>query len=265
MALNQTAPTEKTRMSFDFASYRSSPREQARITDLLNLLPSHLDSILEIGARDGFISRLLAKHSRHVTALDLEKPNIDHPDIECVKGDATALSFSDASFDLVICSEVLEHIPSAMLEDACKELSRVAKDYVLVGVPYRQDIRMGRTTCNHCGGKNPPWGHINSFDETRLGRLFPELAMQRVSFVGVADKGTNFLACYLMDLAGNPYGTYSQEEACIYCGVRLEPPPPRSFVQKVLTRLAFYLTKLGQRFERPHANWIHVLFEKPHP
>jgi hypothetical protein len=250
-------------MSFDFTSYRNSPREQARITDLINLLPNHLDSILEIGARDGFISRLLTSHSRYVTALDLERPSIDHPNIRCAKGDVTALNFPDASFDLVLCSEVLEHIPPAQLEKACKELARVAKRHVLVGVPYRQDIRMGRTTCNHCGGKNPPWGHVNSFDEVRLARLFPELSMQAISFVEIADKGTNFLACHLMDLAGNPYGTYSQEETCIHCGARIQPPPPRGFVQKALTRLAFYLTKLGQLFERPHANWVHILFDKP--
>ncbi|MGZ8215954.1 class I SAM-dependent methyltransferase [Methylomagnum sp.] len=252
-------------MSFDLAQYRNSQRERDRIADLLSLLPSALDSVLEIGARDGFISKLLTRHFKQVTALDLEKPLIADPAVQCVKGDATGLEFPDASFDLVFCSEVLEHIPEPLLQNACGELTRVAKHYVLVGVPHRQDIRMGRTTCYSCGGKNPPWGHVNSFDETRLKKLFPDLMVEKISFVGTAEGGTNFLACQLMDLAGNPYGTYDQEETCIHCGAQLKNPPPRTFMQKVFTKLAVYATSLSRRFEKGHANWVHILFKKPHP
>ena len=42
-----------------------------------------------------------------------------------VQGDALALPFSDDSFDHVICSEVLEHIPDDL--DAMRELTRVLK------------------------------------------------------------------------------------------------------------------------------------------
>jgi hypothetical protein len=70
------------------------------------------------------------------------------------------LGFADDFFDFVLCAEVLEHIPTASLSRACSELGRVSKHYVLIGVPYRQDIRVGRTTCWSCRKKNPPWGHI---------------------------------------------------------------------------------------------------------
>ncbi len=100
---------------------------------------------LDVGARDGFISRLLAGHFPFVTALDLELPSIDHERVQSVKGNIAALDFPDASFDLVFCAEVLEHIPKDLLGTACRELARVSKEYVLIGVPYKQDIRVGRT------------------------------------------------------------------------------------------------------------------------
>ncbi|TFW30708.1 class I SAM-dependent methyltransferase [Massilia horti] len=226
------------------------------------MLPPRLRHALDIGTRDGYIARLLAERADMVTALDLELPRIDHPRIRCVKGDATALQFSDGAFDVVFCAEVLEHIPSHLLEAACAELSRVAQDYVLIGVPYRQDLRTDRTTCQHCGQTNPPWGHVNSFDEARLARLFPQCGMERIEFVGATREGTNFLSALLMDAAGNPYGTYEQDEPCVHCGADLGGPPARTIGSRVLARAATSVRKLQQPFVKERPRWIHVLFRK---
>lgn len=217
---------------------------------------------LDVGARDGFISRLLAGHFPFVTALDLELPSIDHERVQSVKGNIAALDFPDASFDLVFCAEVLEHIPKDLLGTACREMARVSKEYVLIGVPYKQDIRVGRTTCGCCGKVNPPWGHVNTFDEDQLSRLFPGFSLFKESFVGQTSSRTNALSCALMDVAGNPYGTYSQEEPCVHCGKKLTGPPKRTFLQKVATKAAFLGVKAQSLFVRPQPNWIHRLIKK---
>ncbi|MHB1198219.1 MAG: class I SAM-dependent methyltransferase [Polaromonas sp.] len=246
----------------DLTEYRNSASEKARLSDLMSLLPEEGSAVLDVGARDGFISRLLADHFSTVTALDLEQPLIEHERIQCVKGDITALGFADASFNLVFCAEVLEHIPTHLLVTACRELARVSRDYVLIGVPYKQDIRVNRTTCGNCGKVNPPWGHVNRFDENRLAELFPGFTVAKQSFVGETDAQTNPLSCALMDMAGNPYGTYSQEEPCIHCGASLTPPPERKLWQKVLTKVAFTTTRVQKLFLAPHPNWIHLLLRR---
>ena len=246
----------------DLTEYRSSASERKRVADLMRLLPGNLDSVLDIGARDGFISKLLAGHFHNVTALDLEEPRIDDERIRCMKGDVTSLNFPDASFDLVFCAEVIEHIPSRTLVRACGELSRVAREYLLIGVPYKQDLRVGRLTCHACGKKNPPWGHVNSFDENRLKGLFPEFEVVGLSFVGEGAAGTNPFSTFLTDLAGNPYGTYSQEEPCVYCGAKFRSPPERNLLQKSLTKIAFYVNEAQKAFSKRRPNWIHVLFRK---
>jgi hypothetical protein len=53
-----------------------------------------------------------------------------------------------------------------------------------------------------------------------------------------------------------------QEEPCVHCNAKLIPPPPRTLVQKIATKGAFVLRALLNSFHKPHANWIHVLFEK---
>ncbi len=244
----------------DLQKYRESEQEQARIGDIFRLLPSGRRSVLEIGARDGYLSRRLAERFDEVTALDLEKPAWELPRVTTVAGDVTQLQFPDNAFDSVLCTEVLEHIPA--LEQACRELMRVVRHEILIGVPFRQDTRLGRTTCSKCGKINPPWAHVNTFDEQRLNKLFPGVAIQAKSFVGTNNEITNPVSTMLMDWAGNPWGTYDQEEPCIYCGAKLVAPDGRSAVSRVFSGIAARLNRLQASMSRPHANWIHVVFSK---
>src|SRR5688572_9620157 len=160
-------------MTATIATYRAGAKEQARTADLLRVLPKNRRTVLDIGARDGHFSRLLTHHFAEVTALDLVKPEFDIPGVSNVAGDVTWLEFPDNTFDVVFCAEVLEHI--ADLAQACREIARVARHEIVIGVPYRQELRMGRSTCAACGKITPAWGHVNSFDDARLRQLFPRM------------------------------------------------------------------------------------------
>jgi glycosyltransferase involved in cell wall biosynthesis len=249
----------------DLTSYRSSAREQARISDLLASIPKGYSSVLDIGARDGYISNLLAADFAAVTALDLEKPQIANEKIFTVKGDVTQLDYPDNAFDVVVCTEVLEHIPSHLLDRACRETSRVAKYAVVVGVPYRQDRRLGRTDCVFCGKQNPCWGHVNDFDEVRLKRLFEGLVPIKTSFVGRTKDRTNPVSAYLMHKARNPWGTYEQDEPCIHCGNRMIKPGDRTLFEGVCGRLASVLNGVQSLFVPWQSIWIHMVFQKAGP
>jgi len=244
----------------DLEQYRQSEKEQARTADLLRLVPRGRKSVLDIGARDGHFSRLLTDYFEEVTALDLEKPAFEFPRVKTVAGDITQLQFSDDSFDCVFCAEVLEHIPA--LEQACRELVRVARHEIVIGVPYRQDTRVGRTTCSQCGKVNPPWAHVNTFDEAKLRKLFSGLTLRSTSFVGTNNEVTNPLSTMLMDWAGNPWGTYDQDEPCIHCGAALVAPNGRSALSRVFAGVAIRLSRLQESLTRPHGNWIHAVFVK---
>ena len=205
---------------------------------------------------------MMAERFENVIALDLITPNVLHPRVQCHRGNAAEMTFAEGAFDFVFCAEVLEHVPTDLLRKICKEIERVACDAILIGVPYKQDIRVGRTTCQSCGKPNPPWGHVNSFDEERINRLFPSCDLAAVSFVGLSTSQTNRLSTVLMDFAGNPYGTYDQEEACIHCGQDLLLPRNRTLAQLIATKLAFYSRAATESFVKPHGNWIHLVLRK---
>ena len=239
--------------------YRASEQEKARTNDLLRLVPRGWRSVLDIGARDGHFSRLLAEYFDEVTALDLQRPEFKFDRVTTTAGDVTRLQFDNESFDCVFCTEVLEHIPD--IRKACQEIARVARHAIVVGVPFKQDIRIGRVTCRSCGKVGPPWGHVNSFDEGRLLRLFPGMKVVLKSFVGSEAGKTNPISTLLMDLAGNPWGTYDQEEPCIYCGSKLMPPNRKTW-QKACSALASGINQFQAISNRPHGIWIHLVFSK---
>lgn len=245
---------------YDYETYRSSNTEQARTEDLVRLLPRGRRSVLDVGARDGYFSRRLTEFFAEVTALDLEKPKFEYPGIVTIAGDATGLPFPDGAFDCVFCAEVLEHIPA--VEKAARELIRVARHELIIGVPFRQDTRIGRTHCQACGKDNPPWGHVNTFDEKRLQQLFAGTAVREKSFVGHNQEATNALSSWLMDVGGNPWGTYDQEESCIYCGARMVAPADRPLLKKICSAAAVRINRAQNLFTRPHGNWIHLVLSK---
>jgi SAM-dependent methyltransferase len=242
----------------DLAKYRQSEQEKARTADLLRILPKGRRSVLDIGARDGFFSRLLTESFSEVTALDLERPGFDFPNVTTVAGDVTKLDFGDSSFDCVFCAEVLEHLPDLL--KACTEIRRVARHEIIIGVPFRQDTRLGRCSCNVCGKTNPPWGHVNSFDENRLLKLFEGARLLSKSYVGASNAATNSFSAFLMDLGGNPWGSYDQDETCLFCGSRMTPPTSRPLWRKACSSIAIRLDNLQERLTQPHGNWIHVVF-----
>jgi hypothetical protein len=58
---------------------------------------------------------------------------------------------------------------------------------------------------------------------------------EKISFIGVNNEYTNFVATLLLEFAGNPHGTFMQAESCVYCGNNLLIPTDRSMAQKVAT------------------------------
>lgn len=242
------------------AEQRQSAKEQARMADLMRVLPRGLRTVLDIGTRDGYYARMMTEHFEAVTAIDLEQPTFSFDRVETAVGDVTRLNFPDNSFDCVFCAEVLEHIPA--LEAACAEIQRVTRHAAVIGVPYRQDLRVARTTCQSCGKTNPPYGHVNSFDERKLAGLFPQMRIASKSFVGSTKTRTNALSAFLMDLAGNPWGAYSQEEPCMHCEAMLVRPESRGLASRVCSKAAALLNQAQAQFTQPRGNWIHLVLEK---
>jgi ubiquinone/menaquinone biosynthesis C-methylase UbiE len=235
--------------------------DQVRVADLLRILPKEGRKALDAGAHTGYCAEILTQFFDTVVALDLEKPTFNIPGVTAVQGDITKLDFDDNSFDCVLCAEVLEHVPA--LEKAAAELSRVTRRNLVIGVPFDQDLRCGRTTCRQCGGINPPYGHINSLNEAKLKHLFRMLTPVTVSFAWPQPAyRTNWLSTWLRDRSGNLNGSYDQYQTCIHCGSALTKPPERPLLARGLTFAADRLDRIQDLSHAQKPGWIHILFRK---
>jgi ubiquinone/menaquinone biosynthesis C-methylase UbiE len=78
-------------------------------------------------------------------------------------------SFGDRTFDNVVCTEVLEHVPNQI--DAISELCRVAKHTVIITVPFREKIQT--VCCVHCADYTPYSGHLHAYDLNSFHALVP--------------------------------------------------------------------------------------------
>lgn len=88
--------------------------------------------ILEVGKGNGFVSNFIKSMGFSVTTFDINS-NLE-PDMI---GDVLELStyFNDSCFDLVLCSEVLEHMELNSFEKALSEIRKVSKKYVFITLP----------------------------------------------------------------------------------------------------------------------------------
>lgn len=129
----------RTQYSGDNQGYAANFRQWMR-TELEDL-PGDAN-ILEVGCGDGSFTRQLAEHSSRVTAVDISASQVErnalaHPKIKFAQHDvALAFPFENGAFDVIWCSEVLEHLFDPSF--AVREMQRVLAPggRLLVTVPY---------------------------------------------------------------------------------------------------------------------------------
>ena len=135
-------------------------------------------AILEVGCGDGSFTRNLAELSSCVTAVDISASQIErnafaHPEIKFVQHDvARPFPFANEAFDVVWCSEVLEHLfdPGFALREMQRVLAPGGR--LLVTVPYHgvlKDVLIALFKWDeHFSPGNP---HIRFFTRRTLSQL----------------------------------------------------------------------------------------------
>jgi 2-polyprenyl-3-methyl-5-hydroxy-6-metoxy-1,4-benzoquinol methylase len=100
------------------------------------------ERVLDAGCGEGVLAVMLAKRGAIVTACDISEPNIVRAreyakeagvQVEFLVADAEALPFPNKSFDVVVSSHVLEHLPD--FDKGLRELLRTAKERAVIAVP----------------------------------------------------------------------------------------------------------------------------------
>lgn len=106
------------------------------------------ETILELGCGEGYLLSKIHEQMPGVSKLGLdnlpqalEEGHRLFPDLKLEIGDIYHIAHADKSWDVVIASEVLEHLDEPL--KALEELRRVAQRYVILTVPHEPWFRLG--------------------------------------------------------------------------------------------------------------------------
>lgn len=133
-----------------------------------------LERILCFSPVDGFRERLEADVSTPVVTVDLSFDAVD------VFADVTRLPFRDRSFDAIVCSHVLEHVPDE--QSALSELHRVLDPggWCVVVVPQDRD----RATTYEDETVTTPQGRREAFGQANHVRWYGDDVRERLEAAG---------------------------------------------------------------------------------
>lgn len=125
---------------------------------------SHLkfSSLLDVGGAEGYKAALIRKiFNVYVRSVDLSKEACSRAKeiygIDSEQVDSHRLPYQDNEFDIVLCSETLEHVHN--LQESTLELVRVCRNAVIITVPHESKKRVEDNL-----RKKIPHGHIHSLD-----------------------------------------------------------------------------------------------------
>jgi SAM-dependent methyltransferase len=192
-------------------------REKVRV--FTEMIPKRVATIVDVGCGDGAITNALGRHWS-VTGVDSSREALKYVTTEAVLGDARQLPFADASFDLAMSSQMLEHLDDATYWAALAELRRVARDYLLISVPYSEDLGMRMIRCPRCGLRQHVWGHVRRFTPDSLIRDLDAFdPVDSRIFGDMQDPAwPRPLLWILHNIFGGWYPTEGQHAQCARCG-----------------------------------------------
>ena len=232
--------------------------ERDRIAQTIAALPPDCKRILDVGCGDGRVSQeVSAKSGSFLVAFDLSMVALRGLSLPKCCGSAAELPFRDRSFDLVMATEIMEHLPDSLYPQVLAEMSRITGRYVLITVPNSENLQEHTAACGACGSKFHIWGHVRSYTSAVMESLFAGFRLVRSFTFGEAVDTYNKPLLFLRQkVAGGYY--WEDGTVCHSCQAPGTPEVRWPFLVRVCDALN---ARLWARFFR-RRGWVLGLWER---
>jgi SAM-dependent methyltransferase len=225
---------------------------------LQSLIEPEVETILDVGCGNGAISNDFCS-GRKVVACDRSEAALAHVSTDKVVASCDNLPFGDQSFDYVLCSEVIEHLPEDIFENTLKELSRVTRKLLVLTVPNRE-VRFERMTrCACCHARYHMFGHLRSFRKPQdISARFSDF---EIDFVGYCGHERPAACGPLIRLQRLLLGDWPGHEVmiCPRCGSKAAARNlrPSGTLRRLIEILGWFTDRAQWRFTpRPVLSWM---------
>lgn len=188
MATNEQAYYENPSM-WAAERYLQHEAERKRLDACAAAVPPEARSLLDVGAGNGAFLRVLEDTRPGLRVAGVERSHTAVGLRVCAAevrlGSIDAIPAEDRSFDVVSSLEVIEHLPYDVYEPSLRELERVARDHLLIEVPYREGLMHVR--CPYCACEFNPHYHVRQFDDRAMQTLFRDFRCVRLEKITYRD------------------------------------------------------------------------------
>ncbi len=143
---------------------------------ILSHVPKNAGRILDVGCGKAWVAENCCSIAKEVVSLDIAFTNVDKalkkysfPNHSGIVADSLNLPFKENSFDIIIASEIIEHIvmPAKFVENMINILK--PGGILLITSPYKEKLQFN--LCIHCNKLTPKHAHIHSFDENSFAAM----------------------------------------------------------------------------------------------
>ncbi len=171
-----------------------------RVRQTLALLPAGVTTVLDVGCGDGAVTNPLVDDGIEVTGIDASEVALAHFRGRQVAGDIEKLPFEDNSFEVIICAEVLEHLPGRVYARVLPELERVASKAIIVTTPYQEYLPHSFVKCSGCATLYHSSHHVRNYSREDYEQLFSGFALEQS--IGICEWRQNSLNVALKHFLG---------------------------------------------------------------
>lgn len=228
---------------------------QQRVKQTIDLVPEGIHSVLDVGCGNGAVSNSLVSKSKALFGIDINVEALRYFQGKGVVASASQIPFIDKSFDIVICAEVLEHLPIDVYEKALIEIERVAKYYIIITTPNEEYLPSNFTKCQYCGCIYHANFHLRTFNNVKHVNLFQEFEL--VNTVGIGCWKQHPLLTWIEQ---NLFGIYKfkSDLICPCCCYKSTKKPTIGFLKRATLK---GIRLLGKYFpKRSKSRWIASLY-----
>lgn len=160
-------------------NYNNNPVEINRAKKVISLIPKDVKSILDIGCGNGIITNMIEKP--YVVGIDFAKIPLSRLKTDAIQASIDELPVKSAKFDLIILTEVLEHLNNETYNNAINEINRLNGKYLLITVPFNENVELSLCKCRDCGHLFNINHHYLKFNN-KFHEVFPEYELINSEF-----------------------------------------------------------------------------------
>jgi ubiquinone/menaquinone biosynthesis C-methylase UbiE len=237
----QSSDNEVDKKEFEFQYYekeslwgpdRFREVDKNRIDRVLELISKESESLLDVGCGNGVLcnqAKQKISNLKRIVGFDRSNEAIKHVKTEKEIGEINDLPFQNNEFETVCVLEVLEHLNLKTFELALKEISRVAKEKIIITVPHNEELEKNMIVCKYCQTKFHRNYHIRNFNDDKLKKLFLKWGFNLSLIEPIGKKKENMfgeqLRIFLNIINGKKWNSHKQQmkyALCPLCGYQDE-------------------------------------------